>query len=220
MNFPACQHCIRAKEARLCEKDKSGGACVACKKHKYKCEYANTRIPVDEDDNVEVVEGPSKLKKKSAAVTRARVKKDKAPKTTGAKRVREEDDDDNDNDDDDDDDVAVDPPAKGKKKAAGGSVRVKREKEPPKKSKAPKKTKGKAWVGGKGRDRMAESGGDDEDEDAEGELESGVEEPKSKRARVQVGPPRGKGMIFLSQKILFNHSYLRHGPIRCPAHGA
>lgn len=38
--YPACPACVKAKVTRLCERDPSGGACLPCRKLKYKCPYA------------------------------------------------------------------------------------------------------------------------------------------------------------------------------------
>ena len=76
--------------ARLCKKDEAGGACVSCKKLKYKCEYANTAWPtvtkrnweeVDEgeyedDEGEEEEERPQKGKKAADPVVWVKKEKD------------------------------------------------------------------------------------------------------------------------------------------------
>ena len=161
---------------------------MACKKSKYKCEYAN--VVGRGDDEVEVVEGPSKGKKKATGPSRPRERK---PKATGSTRGRGRDDD-------DDDKMEVEdvpaPIVKSRKRTAGGTVRVKTEKTaPPQVSKKTSdvKVQGAAVEG---------SGG--EDEDAEGDDDLDVEQPKVKRARVRVGPPREESKSFIQ------FSYVRY----------
>ena len=127
---PACNHCVKATVTRLCEREKTGGACLPCRKSKYRCEYANTRFAVDDDDVVEVVGKGGK--RPAAGVGRTRVRKDtQVPKARASKRSRMEDVEQAEGEDDDDENVVevMDVPAqgKGKKKATVGAARVKKE---------------------------------------------------------------------------------------------
>jgi hypothetical protein len=86
-----CERCRGVN--RECEKDEGGGACVTCKRSKYKCDYSirndqsQKRKKVeteDDDDEVVVVEGKKGKGKKRQADPPAKVKKEKKeePKPT------------------------------------------------------------------------------------------------------------------------------------------
>ena len=158
---------------------------MACKKSKYKCEYAN--VVGRGDAEVEVVEGPSKGKKKAAGPSRPRERKGKA---TGSTQRRGRDDNNNNNNKMEVEDVPA-PIVKSRKRTASGTIRVKTEKTAP--PQALKKTSdvkvrgaGKTW-------EVVEASG--EDEDAEGEDDSEMEQPKVKRVRV--GPLREERKSFI-----------------------
>ena len=143
---------------------------------------------MDDDDVVEVVGKGGK--RPAAGVGRTRVRKDtQVPKARASKRSRMEDVEQAEGEDDDDENVVevVDVPAqgKGKKKATVGAARVKKEPDTTLKGKTAQR---KIAEKSSGRGRVGR-GDEDEDEDAEGEVDSSLEEPKSKRARVQISPP-------------------------------
>lgn len=137
MNNPACGACKQATHARLCEWDRLGGACLACKKNKTKCEYTQPKPKEEAEAGVEM--------KPAAGNSQTQVKKEKtapAPKARGSKWARAEvevvkkEQEEEGVAADDEEVEMVEPPAKEKGKAReSGPVQVKREPKPSQRAK-------------------------------------------------------------------------------------